>query len=210
MICHNYFRQSRLSKRSAASVSERLFTGNSGKKEVDVMEENTTTCDEYSLARDSTTTTDGASSQQQKSRLTPEEMKDKLLRLTAHWNHEVVEARLGENAVLLSKWTLLLDRDEKRGGIVTENEAKEHALVRRQLHESLGFLMKYVQLHMSMKQHEMGTSVSANANANANASASVNKRPLEEEAAVGEAVPAQQDDDIHKRAKVDAAVVDTA
>ena len=165
---------------------------------LDMMEENTT-----ATAADEHTTTVGTFSQSQKARLTPEEMKDKLLRATAHWNHDHVEAKLGENAVLLSKWTLLLDRDEKRGGIVSEAEAREHAMVRRQLHESLGFLTKYVQLHLSMKASETSasiTSVSASTNAGAG------KRPLEDVVvdpqAAGETE--QQDDDSQKRAKVEA------
>ncbi len=149
-------------------------------------EENSAGDQQNSIARGSTV--DSANSQQQKIRLTADEMKDKLLRATAHWTHENLEAKLGENAMLLSKWTLLLDRDEKRGGVVSEADAKEHAAVKKQLHESLGFLTKYVQVYLSMRPE-------------------TNKRSLDEvEVGDHQGEAEHQDNDSNKRSKVEMAV----
>lgn len=148
-------------------------------------EENSTITPTGESARTTTVAVGGVNCQQQKSRLTPEEMKEKLLRTTAHWTHDTLENKLGENAVLLSRWTLLLDRDEKRGASTPEFDAKEHAIVKKQLHESLGFLTKYVQLHLAMMPE-------------------TSKRSLDD--VVDHGPPEQQDEESNKRAKMEVTV----
>jgi hypothetical protein len=73
------------------------------------------------------------------------------LEAAKEWNVSDLETKLNDNSVLLTQWNNILDKNENMTpSCISVEDIKEHMTLRRGLHESLGFLAKYVQMQMQL------------------------------------------------------------